>query len=185
MSRIDDIQERELIQRFKGGESWAFDRLMETHQKRVYRIAFGMLEDQDAAADIVQEVFVRAYRSLMKFKAQSSLATWLHRITVNLCISEIRKRKIRKLLSLSAISESLRSSLGEPSRELERKETRQEIRTAVDSLPPRQKAIFVMRHDEELSHVEIAKTLNLSEGAVRASYFQALKKLREELKDHE
>lgn len=185
MSRIDDMQEKELIQRFQGGESWAFDRLMEKHQKRVYRIALGMLGDHDSAADIVQEVFIRAFRSLKKFRRDSSLSTWLHRITVNLCIGEIRKRKVRNHLSLAGFTERLRSPIGRPAKDLDRKDDRQRIQRAVKKLPARQRAIFVMRHDEELSHVEIAEVLKLSEGAVRASYFHALKKLREELGDHE
>ncbi len=185
MSRIDDMQEKQLIQRFQGGESWAFDRLMEMHQRRVYRIAFGMLSDHDAAADIVQEVFVRAFRSLKKFRRDARLSTWLHRITVNLCISEIRKQKVRKHLSLGAFTERLRSPIGRPSRDLETKDAGRRIREAVDKLPPRQRAVFVMRHEEDLTHVEIAEILQLSEGAVRASYFHALKKLREELGDHE
>jgi RNA polymerase sigma-70 factor, ECF subfamily len=185
LSRIDDMQERELIQRFQGGESWAFDRLMEKHQERVYRIAFGMLGDHDSAADIVQEVFIRAFRSLKKFRRDSSLSTWLHRITVNLSIGEIRKRKVRNHLSLTSFTERLRSPIGRPSKELDRKDDQERIQKAVEKLPPRQRAIFVMRHDEDLSHVEIAAALELSEGAVRASYFQALKKLREELGDHE
>jgi len=185
LSRIDDMHEKELIQRFQGGESWAFDRLMEKHQERVYRIAFGMLGDRDSAADIVQEVFIRAFRSLKKFRRDSSLSTWLHRITVNLSIGEIRKRKVRNHFSLGGFTERLRSPIGRPSKELDRKDDRERIQKAVEKLPPRQRAIFVMRHDEDLSHVEIAGALELSEGAVRASYFQALKKLREELGDHE
>jgi len=154
---------------------------MEMHQKRVYRIALGMLGNHEEAADIVQEVFVRAFRSLKRFRARSSLATWLHRIALNLCISELRKRRIRRQVGLSFLSDRLLSKRGRPSLEFERKTLLWRIRKAVDSLPPRQKAVFIMRQEEEMSHAEIAETLRLSEGAVRSSYFQALKKLRKEL----
>jgi len=181
----DGIDESELIRRFQGGESWAFDRLMELHQKRVYRIALGMLGDHDSAADIVQEAFVRAFRSMHRFEGRAGIATWLHRIAVNLCLSEIRKRKLRRSLSLGELAGKLMGAMARPGRELESQESGAQIRRALATLPPRQRAVFVMRHEGEMGHAEIAEALGISEGAVRASFFHALRKLREELRDHD
>jgi len=178
-------EERDLIERFLGGESWAFDEIMKRHQPRAYRIALGMLGDADEAADATQEAFVRAFRSLGNFQFESRFGTWLHRIVVNQCISRIRRAKLRRTLSLSEIPERLRSTFAGPARDLESRELGQRIGEAVAALPPRQRAVFVMRQDEGMSYAEISRILSRSEGAVRASYFQAIRKLRKELADHE
>lgn len=184
MDKIDTAREYEFIQEFLQGEQRAFDRLMTLHQKRVYRIALGMLGDHDDAADITQEAFIRALRSLKNFQFGSSFGTWLHRITVNLCISHIRRTKLHQHLSLSEVSHLLRSPLGRPARDLALKDLAQEIEEAIAVLPPKQRAIFVMHYYEEMPHKEIAKIMNRSEGAIKSSYCQAVKKLRKRLLDH-
>lgn len=184
MDTIDAVEEHELIRKFLRGEQWAFDRLMTLHQKRVYRIALGMVGDHDEAADITQEAFIRAFRSLKNFKFGSSFGTWLHRIAVNLCISHIRREKLHQHLSLSEVSHLLRSPLGRPARDLALKDLAQQIELAIATLPPKQRAIFVMHYHEELPHKEIAKIMNRSEGAIKSSYCQAVKKLRKRLMDY-
>ncbi|KPL19120.1 MAG: hypothetical protein AMJ92_04400 [candidate division Zixibacteria bacterium SM23_81] len=182
---VDKVaEENELIQKFLRGEQWAFDRLMILHQKKVYRVALGMLGDHDEAADVTQEAFIRAFRSLKNFKFGSSFGTWLHRITVNLCISHIRRKKFRQHLSLSEVSHMLRSPLGRPARDLALKDLGQQIDQAIAALPPKQRAIFVMHYYEELPHKEIAEIMNRTEGAIKSSYCQAVKKLRKRLLDH-
>jgi len=182
---MDTTPENELIHKFLEGEQWAFDRLMNQHQKKVYRIALGMLGDHDEAADVTQEVFIRAFRSLKNFKFESRFSTWLHRITVNYSISRIRHRQIRNHLSLSEVSHRLTSNLGRPGRELALKDLGEEIEQAVASLPPKQRAIFVMHYYEELAHKEIARIMGRSEGAIKSSYCQAVKKLRKRLNRYE
>ena len=184
MDKIDMAQEYELIQEFLKGKQWAFDRLMTLHQKRVYRIAVGMLSDHDEAADITQEAFIRAFRSLKNFQFGSSFGTWLYRITVNLCISHIRRTKLHQHLSLSEVSHVLSSPLGRPARDLALKDLAQEIEDAIDALPPKQRAIFVMHYYQQMPHKEIAKIMNRSEGAIKSSYCQAVKKLRKRLGDY-
>lgn len=183
MTTIDANEEKNLVKRCLGGERWAFDKLMTSHQERVYRIAHGMLGDHDSAADITQDVFIRAFRSLSNFEGRSRFGTWLHRITVNHCIAELRKRRLREIVSLSAVTNRLRSRQGRPSTDLDNKQLRERVDAAVATLPPRQRAVFVLRHDEEMSHAEISAVLGISEGGVRASYHHALLKLREELRD--
>ncbi len=185
LNRMDATPDNELIHKFLEGEQWAFDRLMNRHQKKVYRIALGMLGDHDEAADVVQEVFIRAFRSLKTFKFESRFSTWLHRITVNYSISRIRHQQIRHHLSLSEVSHRLTSNLGRPGRELVLKDLSEEIEQAVASLPPKQRAIFVMHYQEELAHKEIARIMGRSEGAIKSSYCQAVKKLRKRLTRYE
>ncbi len=177
--------EHELIRRFLKGESWAFDALMSAHEQQAYRLALGMLGDPDTAQDITQEAFIKAFRSLRGFQFRSSFRTWLHRIVVNLCISSLRKQKRHGMLRLGDFVHGLRSQTGQPARELDRKELADRIDAAVATLPPKQRAVFLMRHRECLSYSEIAATMERSEGGVRANYFQALQKLKKELDPHE
>jgi RNA polymerase sigma-70 factor (ECF subfamily) len=185
LDRMNASQEHELICKFLAGEQWAFDRLMNQHQKKVYRIALGMLGDHDEAADVVQEVFIRAFRSLKNFKFESRFSTWLHRITVNYSISRLRRKQLRNHLNLSEVSHRLSSHLGRPGRELVLKDLGAEIEEAIASLPPKQRAIFVMHYYEELPHKEIARIMGRSEGAIKSSYCQAVKKLRKRLVRYE
>jgi RNA polymerase sigma-70 factor (ECF subfamily) len=182
---MDATQEHELIRKFLQGDQWAFDRLMSHHQKKVYRIALGMLGDHDEAADVVQEVFIRAFRSLKNFKFESRFSTWLHRIAVNYSISRIRRKKLRDHLNLADVSNRLTSTLGRPGRELALKDLGDEIEEAITALPPKQRAIFVMHYHEELPHKEIARIMGRSEGAIKSSYCQAVKKLRKRLIHYE
>ncbi|MFC1683414.1 RNA polymerase sigma factor [Candidatus Zixiibacteriota bacterium] len=184
LDRMDATEEYELIRKFLRGEQWAFDKLMKLHQKRVYRIALGMVGDHDEAADIAQEVFIKVFRSLKSFKFSSSFGTWIHRIAVNHCISQLRRKKLRDHVSLSEVSHLLRSPLGRPGRELALKDLEQEIEEAIAELPPKQRAIFVMHYYEELPHKEIARIMKRSEGAIKSSYCQAVKKLRKRFSDH-
>jgi len=184
LNRTDVAEEIDLIHKFLNGEQWAFDRLMNTYQKIVYRIALGMVGDHDEAADITQEVFIRVFRSLKYFKFEAAFGTWLHRIAVNHSISHIRRKKLRNHLSLSEVSHALKSSLGRPARDLALKDLGEQIEEAISSLPPKQRAIFVMHYYEELPHNEIAKIMGRSEGAIKASYCQAVKKLRKRLSDY-
>lgn len=177
--------DHELIRQFLEGKRWAFDALMTAHEQQAHRLALGMLGDPDAAQDVTQEAFIKAYHALPRFQFRASFGTWLHRIVVNLCISRIRKERRQTWLSLNDFSQRLRSSTGEPARNLFRRELADRIDAAVALLPPKQRAVFVMRHQEGLSYTEIAGILKRSEGGVRANYFQALRKLRKELRDHE
>ncbi len=184
MEKTTTAEDHKLIEEFLRGGQWAFDRLMTTHQKGVYRTAWRMLGDHDEAADITQEAFIRAFRSLKNFRFDSSFSTWLHRITINLCISHIRRAKLRQHISLSEVSHLLTSPLGRPARDLARRDLAGQIEEAIAALPPKQRAIFVMHHYEELPHKEIARIMNRSEGAIKSSYCQAVKKLRKRLIDH-
>lgn len=185
MSRHEQLDDNALVRRFLEGERWTFDALMERHEKRIYRLALGMLGDPDAADDITQETFIRAFRALPRFEFRSSVGTWLHRIAVNLCLSRLRSAKRHPLVALGDVVRRLRSGRGRPERDLARKDLAARIERAVAALPPKQRAVFLMRHREGMDYGEIAAALERSEGGVRANYFQALQKLKRELSDED
>lgn len=183
MSRHEQLDDNALVRRFLEGERWTFDALMERYEKRIHRLALGMLGDPDAADDITQETFIRAFRALPRFEFRSSVGTWLHRIAVNLCLSRLRSARRHPLVSLGDVVRRLRSGRGRPERDLARKDLAARIERAVAVLPPKQRSVFLMRHREGMDYGEIAAALERSEGGVRANYFQALQKLKRELSD--
>ena len=167
-----------LVRRFKGGDEAAFNEIVRRHQEKLYYVALRMVNDHDDAADLSQDAFVKAYRGLSKFREGSSLYTWLYRIVTNLCINHLRAKKAWDVISLDALMEPLASTRHAPDQGVERKDLGQAIQQAVERLPPQQKAVFILRQYEQLSHEEIARTLGRSVGAVKANYFHATTKLQ-------
>jgi RNA polymerase sigma-70 factor (ECF subfamily) len=176
-----DIADAELVRRAQDGQESAFDQIVLRYQERIVGLASRLVRDPDEAMDIAQETFIRAYRQMPRFRGDSALYTWLHRIAANLSINRLRRQKVLAFLSLD--SAALPAAGPEPEEELERVEFRRQVDAAVAALPPRQRAIFVLRHFEQLSHRQIAEILGSSEGAVRAGYFHAVKKLQHALRD--
>ena len=172
-----------LVQRFKGGDETAFNEIVRHYQEKLYYVALRMVNDHDDAADLSQEAFVKAYRSLSKFKEKSSLYTWLYRIVINLCINHQRAKRVRDFISLDALPMPLRTTQSAPDQEVERNDLGRAIQQAVQRLPAQQRAVFILRQYEQLSHQEIARTLGRSVGAVKANYFHAIRKLQTWLAD--
>ncbi|MEW6685503.1 MAG: sigma-70 family RNA polymerase sigma factor [Candidatus Edwardsbacteria bacterium] len=166
----------ELIHRFKNGEEKAFDELVKRHQKKIYFLILRIVRHPEDAADLAQETFIRAYRSLMKFKEKSEFYTWLHKIAVNLSLNFKRRKPLEE--SLNTIHEMNEDILEE---EINHKRRQEMIRKAVEKLPVKQRAVFVMHYYEEMPHQEIAEVMGRTVGSVKANYFQAVQKLRKML----
>lgn len=179
-----------LVAEFQGGNQRAFDELASRYKRRIYGIAYKMTDNHEDALDVSQEVFIRVYKSISKFKGRSSFNTWLYRITVNYCINYLKNRSRHKHLPFDEtmeVSEG-RSLVSEwwsnPQKALENKEFQQDLAFAIGSLPVRQRTVFVLRHLEGLSHKEIAGILRCSIGNVKANLFRAIRKLRDRLKEY-
>ena len=174
----------ELLRRFSEGDESAFDSIVKLYHERVFQFVYRVLQDFDDAADIAQETFIRAYDKLGQFKGRAGIYTWLYRIALNLSINCLRKRKLRTMVGLDeAPPAALKSSLSGPESDLDDSTTRGRIERAVAELPTRQRSIFILRQYDGLSHGEIASVVGTSEGAVRAGYFHAIRKLRNSLAD--
>jgi len=139
-----------------------------------------MLGNPDEAEDITQDVFVRAYQSIGGFRGDSAFYTWLYRIAVNLSLNALRQRKTRSFFGLEQAQQTVSYSK-RPDEELEREELSVRARTAIFSLPEKQRAVFILRHFQKLPHAEIAKIMDRDEGTIKANYFQAVRKLRKAL----
>ncbi|MGB2989341.1 MAG: sigma-70 family RNA polymerase sigma factor, partial [Candidatus Zixiibacteriota bacterium] len=120
---MKDERDSNLIQEFKQGDEKAFNQLVLRYQKRVYDLTYRLVRNHEDAADLSQEVFVRAYRNLKKFEERSSFYVWLTRIAVNLCINFSKREKFRSFLSIFDVSEKPEVSVS-PEKDLEKEELR-------------------------------------------------------------
>lgn len=168
-----------LVEQCKNGTREAFNVLVRRYQERVYWTVRKIVGDYDEALDITQDVFIKAYESIRDFRGDAHFFTWMYRIAMNMAINHIRKRKVRAFLSLDSIEEAGNRNEREPDRLMEQSEMRDIITAAIETLPAKQKAVFVLRYYQELSYEEIAGILNRSVGGMKANYFHALRKIQE------
>jgi RNA polymerase sigma factor (sigma-70 family) len=163
----------------QGDRDAAFTQLVERYQKRIYYAARKMLHgDHDEADEIAQQTFVKAYDALKTFRGESQLYTWLYRITMNAVIQRSRKSKVRQFVGLDSIQEIAEEGM-EPDGELLKSETTRLIEQAIETLPPKQQRVFMMRFYDELPYEDIASIVGTSVGGLKANYFHAVKKIGE------
>ncbi len=174
-----------LVDRFKKGEEKAFNELVKKYMKRIYYLAYSLTNNHADALDLSQEAFIKAYRSIHRFRGRSSFYTWLYRITVNICLNHLKREARKKEVSFDERIEVAQVDWWiNPKKALENKELQENLTKAIGSLPPQQKAVFTLRYLEGLPHKEIASILGCSIGNVKANLFQALQKLRNKLKGY-
>jgi RNA polymerase sigma-70 factor (ECF subfamily) len=173
------MEDHEVVQRVKKGQTDLFEILVRRYEKKLCALAWRMLHNRADVEDAVQEAFMKAYRSLGKFRGDAQFSTWLYRITVNLILNRLRRGSKMKQTEMDM--EQVETS-NNPENSARQQELKAAAARAINDLPPRQRAIFHMRYEEERPHAEIAEVLGLSEGAVKASYHHAILKLRESLK---
>jgi len=173
-------QQAEALRGAQAGDEDAFRWLMETHQKRVFRLVIRMLGcDRHTAADISQEVFLRAFRAIDSFDGRSLFGTWLHKITMNLCISEFRRRKAlkrdRPTYSLDApVAGQDDASIDPVTHEAGpedlayHKDVASAVKAAVQRLPEEFRECVLLRDMQGMSYEEIASILDLQPGTVRS-----------------
>ncbi len=159
------------LELLKSKDSNAFTEVVRAHQQAIYRLAYRLTGNVEDAMDLTQEVFLRAYRALPGFRGDSDIRTWLYRIAINTGSSWRRRMKVTAPLD---------QAFEVPAPE-ENADLKIAVRDAVDSLPHKQKTVFVMHHYQGLKHEEIAGITDRSVGSVKANYFQAVAKLKRKL----
>lgn len=175
-----DKSDIELISEFKNGNQEAFNTLVKKYQKKVYWIARKMLGNHDDADDVVQDVFLKVYRSINDFRHESSFYTWLYRITINFSISAMRRKKIIEWIKFDEVLPAITKVDPEdqPLFKLEREEMNTFLEKAIENLPSKQKQVFILRYYNELPYEEISRILGTSIGGLKANYFHALKNIK-------
>jgi RNA polymerase sigma-70 factor (ECF subfamily) len=172
----------ELVGRFRSGDEQAFNELVRRHQERVYWLARRIVGSHEEADDIVQDVLVRMYGGLKDFRGEASIATWLYRIAMNLSLNALRRKRLRGFLRLDELSAEPASDGAASDDAVMKGEYEDALQRAVDALPEKQKAVFILRYFEELSYAEIAGILRRSEGGLKANYFHAVRKIEQAMK---
>ncbi len=180
--------DRDWVVRTLEGDQEAFEAIVRNYQRRVYAVALRMTRQHEVADDIVQETFLRAYTRLHRFELGRPLAPWLTRIAVNLAINHLTSRvKREQPLEDEKSGDRIRvadENSPNPLKSLLSAEFARALTLAVEKLPPEQKAVFVLRVNEEMCYDEIAESLGISAGTVMSRLYRARVKLKEMLKDH-
>ncbi|MEQ9303389.1 MAG: RNA polymerase sigma factor [Marinoscillum sp.] len=167
-----------IISKLKEEETrhYGFNLLIKTYQERIYWHIRKMVILHEDADDITQNVFIKVWKNLDKFREDSSLYTWIYRIATNECLSFLRKKKTRHFLSLSNLNETLTGHLA-TSDMISGDEVQLALQKALLKLPDKQRMVFNMKYFDDLKFDEIAAITNTSVGALKASYHHAVKKI--------
>ena len=182
--------EWELVERAKQGDEESFAALVEQNQGRIYNLALRMTGNPDDALELSQEAFLNAWKGLGKFQGDSSFATWLYRLTSNVCIDFLRREKRRSALSMTislddeeeARQAELPDERFSPHVEAERRERQETLRAGLSTLSAEHRRVLILRELEGLSYGEIAQVLGLEEGTVKSRIARARLALRNYLK---
>jgi RNA polymerase sigma-70 factor, ECF subfamily len=179
------ITEAEAIERAKQGDEAAFEVLYHLHKRRVYSLCLRMLSNPAQAEDLAQEAFLQLFRKIGTFRGESAFSTWLHRMTVNVVLMQLRK----KGLPLVSLEETLETDEETPRKEFGSEDVkltgtidRLQLQRAIDRLPPGYKTVFVLHDVEGFEHNEIAEMVGCSIGNSKSQLHKARLKLRDHLK---
>jgi RNA polymerase sigma-70 factor (ECF subfamily) len=184
--------EMDLIREAQAGSRAAFDALVRQYEHQVLRLALHLTGSEQDAEDIYQEAFLKAYRYMGNFRFECSFYTWIYRIVTNLCLDQLRRKKTRRedqavVLDHSGDEIDLMSSVSDerafsnPGKELDRKVLATRIQGALETLTPRERTVFELKHYQGLRLRTIGEMLNTTEETAKNTLFRATKKLRSQL----
>ncbi|MBN1905537.1 MAG: RNA polymerase sigma factor [Deltaproteobacteria bacterium] len=187
-SNIADADEERLLSDLKNQDEKAYKKLVSLYQAKLKNVAYGITLDAEESTDIIQDVFLKAYMGIERFKGESSLYTWLRRITINESLNWVRKWKRRFRWQHQSIDQEdgwgpeLVSDEAGPEKSLSNRQTSDLLKKGLDSLPEKARAILVLKEVEGLSYDEIGELMGINKGTVSSRIFYAREKLRESLK---
>jgi RNA polymerase sigma-70 factor (ECF subfamily) len=173
---LESVPDGDLARAAAAGDRAAFGVLVERHRRSVYRLCYRFAGTHEDASDLAQDVFVRAFRGLRGFKAESAFSTWLYRIAVNVCLNRVSSKapRLEPLVDENYVDPSPL----DPVHSIICSQRRASVRAAIARLPARQRSTVILRVYQECSHQEIAKVLGSSVGTAKANFFHALNNLR-------
>ena len=189
-SSYASIDDKALVQMAQKGDMQAFEELVARHRDKIYARAYSMMRNEEEAVELSQEAWVKAWQRLVQFQGESSFATWLTRITINLCLDQIRKNKRQRSDSIEEMGEEsggverqMEPVMFNPTERLERSELRARIDEAMKKLSHEHRTVLVLCEFEEMEYKEIAKVMGCSIGTVMSRLFYARRKLQTMLRD--
>jgi len=181
----------ELVLKAQQGDVHAFDQLVERYHSKIYGLTYNMTSNREDAEDLTQEVFVKAFEALPRFKGKSSFYTWVYRIAVNKTINYRKKRNRKRALSLDSFDQDIKlddayhemTAKGSPLRNISLSELQKKLNEALLNLSEKHRTVVVMHDMQGIPHDEIAKVVGASVGTVRSRLFYARRQMQTELSD--
>lgn len=187
MTEIEKNVEREILRKVKSGDINAFEEIVKSYEKKICQTIYFMLKDESIVEDVAQEVFIKIYKNLNKFNEQSSLYTWIYRITMNACYDEIKREQKIKMFSthIEMDDHDEEIEIVDESQNVENivedKFERQQLVDAIKRLPAEARALIVLRDIRGFSYWEISDMLKMKLGTVKSKISRARLALRNEL----
>ncbi len=180
------IQDDELIARSRAGDASAFDELIVKYSPRLYGLVYNMTSNHEDTNDLMQDIWAKAYRSIVGFRGKSSFYTWIHSIGVNMSINFLKKRNRRRHLSLDDVDANIQNdkefieltASSTPVRDADLAELQKRLNESMQRLSNDHRAVVTMFDIQGMPHAEIAKILGTSEGTVRSRLFYAHRQLQ-------
>ena len=188
-----DVSELDLVKRCQAGDTEAFDQLVTRYRTRVFGMIYNMVHSEQDAWDLAQDSFLKAWKSIGRFRSQSSFYTWIYRIVTNVTIDWLRKKQVKgsgaefddaiQLKDIDPASRTVPKADALPHQRMEQREIRARIDDAIAQLSPEHRAVILMKETEDMQYHEIAEALGCSIGTVMSRLFYARKKLQNLLRD--
>jgi RNA polymerase sigma factor (sigma-70 family) len=183
------LNQPDLIEQLQQGDEAAFKKLVDEWQDMVYNTALGIVQNEDDADDITQEVFIQVYKSVSSFKGESKFSTWLYRITLGKALDHEKKKKRKKrfgfmqgLFGADGVELAHAVEFNHPGVQLEKKERAGELFSALNQIPDKQRIAFTLHKLEGQSYQEVAEIMNTTLYAVESLMSRAKTNLKKELK---
>ena len=182
---VSVLADYELVSTAIAGREAGFEELVRRYQRPIAAYIYRMVGDYDAALDLTQEVFIKVYNSLSRYRSEFKFSTWIYKIAHNAAIDFLRRHAVRGQALAGGVDADRREAVVEtrrltPEQESERKERRSEIETVVQLLPSPYRELIVLRHSQDLSYDEIAEVTGLPLGTVKNRLFRAREAMRDE-----
>jgi RNA polymerase sigma-70 factor (ECF subfamily) len=188
-----DVSELDLVKQCQAGHTEAFDQLVTRYRTRVFAMIYNMVHNEQDAWDLAQESFLKAWKSIGRFRGRSSFYTWIYRIVMNVTIDWLRKKQVKgagaefddaiALKEIDPASRTVPKADPLPHQRMEGSEIRARIDRAIAQLSPEHRAVILMKETEDMQYHEIAEALGCSIGTVMSRLFYARKKLQNLLRD--
>ena len=178
-------QDTDLLIQFRdpGTKERAYTALIRKYQERLYWHIRRMVVEHEDANDVLQNVFIRVWNGLENFREDAQLFTWLYRIATNECLSFLEQQKRKAAVSLSDVESSLENKI-KADRHFDANKLEWKLQLAIQQLPEKQRIVFSLRYYDEMPYEEMSRVLETSEGALKASYHHAAKKIEDYILNH-
>ena len=188
-----EVSDQDLVKACQNGDTEAFDQLVGRYRTRVFGMIYNMVHSEQDAWDLAQDSFLKAWKSIGRFRGQSSFYTWIYRIVMNVTIDWLRKKQVKgtgaefddaiQLREIDPASRTVPKADALPHQRMMHGEIRQRIDEAIAQLSPEHRAVILMKETEDMQYHEIADTLGCSIGTVMSRLFYARKRLQNMLRD--